>query len=562
MPFDWRPELRQLTRLGLPTGLLFALRTAQLLTDQAVVGHLRDTQTGQPTALYLDAVSQALLWMNLTSQCMIRGVGGAINTLAANALGAGNHALAGVWLQVGLLVTTVAALLVGALWLLAAPALARLVAQGGGDSHDGGHGGDEPNHEAVESLAAEYARLSVFWLLPLFWMEALNTWLTAQQRVLPQLCVYAVFFLVNLAANVVLVHGLGDLWGGVGFRGSPLATTGTRVLQGLTLLLLVRARGPPLPAARAWREALRPSRLRTFVAQAAPRVLSAALEELCLGAVGLLAARLGAVAMATHNSMLMAFFWLTSPMYGLVTAAVVRIGHYLGAEDVAAARGVARITVGIACSLALAIGATLALARNELGYVFSQDGDVVAMIGKIAPLTGGAYTLIGLFYSSMAVLNGQGRPLPVAVSFLCGAFVVAPVGGYVLAFVVRCCDGLRLYGLWFGLIAGYALTTCISGGAAICSDWPRLAKAAALRSEVATAGGAGAGAGAGDDECCRPDVGSGEVGSGAEVAGEVEAGGASRGVGGSADAEWGGMSQPLLPAGTATSINGSNGASR
>ena len=554
MPPDWRPELRQLARLGLPTALLFALRTAQLLTDQAVVGHLRDTQTGQPTALYLDAVSQALLWMNLTSQCMIRGIGGAINTLAANALGAGNRTLAGVWLQVGLLVSTAAALLVGALWLLAAPALAQLVAQGGGDSHDSGGGGDEPSPEAVESLATEYARLSAFWLLPLFWMEALNTWLTAQQLVLPQLCVYAAFFLVNLGANVVLVHGLpGDAWGGLGFRGSPLATTGTRVLQGLTLLLLVRARGPALPAARAWREALRPSRLRTFVAQAAPRVLSAALEELCLGAVGLLAARLGAVAMATHNSMLMAFFWLTSPMYGLTTAAVVRIGRHLGAGDVAAAKGVARITVGIACTLGLAIGATLALARDEIGYVFSQDGAVVAMIGKIAPLTGGAYTLIGLFYSSMAVLNGQGRPLPVALSFLCGAFVVAPVGGYVLAFVADCCDGLRLYGLWFGLIAGYALTTAISGGAAVWSDWPRLAKAAAARSEVAAAGGAG---GVVDDECGRAAGGSGEVGAGAEDAGRVQGDGAGGGVGRSGGATSDGMSQPLLPADTATSVNG------
>ena len=54
------------------------------------------------------------------------------------------------------------------------------------------------------------------------------------------------------------------------------------------------------------------------------------------------------------------------------------------------------------------------------------------------------------------MLNGQGRPLPVAVSFLCGLCIVASCG-----------PGCG------GLIAGHALTICkpggISGGSANCS---------------------------------------------------------------------------------------------
>ena len=62
----------------------------------------------------------------------------------------------------------------------------------------------------------------------------------------------------------------------------------------------------------------------------------------------------------------------------------------------------------------------------------------------------------------MACLNGQGRPLAVAVSFLCGAFLITPVSGYLLAFVARCCGDTQLFGLWFGLICGYMVTTLIS----------------------------------------------------------------------------------------------------
>ena len=56
--------------------------------------------------------------------------------------------------------------------------------------------------------------------------------------------------------------------------------------------------------------------------------------------------------------------------------------------------------------------------------------------------------------------------------------------GYVFTFELRCCGAVRLYGLWFGLIAGYSVTTFISGAAVLCSDWSRIAKQAQERSEV------------------------------------------------------------------------------
>jgi hypothetical protein len=45
----------------------------------------------------------------------------------------------------------------------------------------------------------------------------------------------------------------------------------------------------------------------------------------------------------------------------------------------------------------------------------------------------------------MATLNGQGRPLPVALAFFLGAFLLAPALGYVFAFVLHCCGAIKLY---------------------------------------------------------------------------------------------------------------------
>ena len=48
------------------------------------------------------------------------------------------------------------------------------------------------------------------------------------------------------------------------------------------------------------------------------------------------------------------------------------------------------------------------------------------MVEQITPVVAGAYCLVSLFYSSMACLGGQGRPLPVATENAWGGSKAAP----------------------------------------------------------------------------------------------------------------------------------------
>jgi Na+-driven multidrug efflux pump len=517
-------ELRALLRLSIPLGLTSAARIGQLLTDQSVLGHLT-TAAGEPTALYLDAASLALLWMNLTNGSVVRGLGSAVGVLVAQALGAGARESAGGWLTLGLASTLLSSAAVAGLWLLTPLLLGAFV----------------PDTQAV-SLAGEYARLSIGWLLPTQWLEVLNAALTAQGVVLPQLLAYPTFLLINFGLNYLFVLRLG-----LGLPGSPLGTTATRVGLLLSVLLLTAllprlgrcthrqsaqqasaagwqtsaaeplhpreeeppaeplpagttegsastllppaTRPPPEPSRLVYpislRTATRPDRLRTFYRQVAPTLLSSLLEELQLEGVGLLAGRLGAEAMSTHASMLMTFFWLTAPMFGLVRAISVRVGLHLGAGAPREAKRAAALGYACCCSLALLVSAALVLLRRQLGTVFSSDANVVTMVSQIAPIVAAAYALVGLFYGSVATLNGQGRPLPVALAFLSGAFFISPAAGYVLSDRVRCCAGVPLRGVWLGLVAGYSVTSTLVLIAVCRSDWPALARAAIARSRPA-----------------------------------------------------------------------------
>ena len=532
----WCFELRLLLALAGPSALTTSLRTAQLLTDQSVIGHL--TYEGMSTPIFLDAASLALLWMNLTMAVMTRGIGGSINVLTAQALGAGNKSLANAWLLTGCLVSIAGAAAIASLWLLTTPIINIFAAnqtltssgneQAGwlhhnmsidsfSSSRSSIYGGSSGHHGLLQDsssssssslpfglggimlggpfaavpsgpgdparLAGLYARLSIGYTLPTLWMESLSNWLLAHRVIRPQLLVYTLAFFLNLGLNLLLVHGFGD-FGGYGFRGSPLATTSTRVAQLVLLVLaLPLVSSVALPRLRL-RDALRPSRLCTFGAQCGPRCLSALLEEVALQAVGALAGRLGAAETATHNAMLMTFFWLTAPLYGVGTATQQRMGFHLGAGRWREARDSAKLCLVVQSTLALIVAALLVTLRNYLGLVYSTSVPIVHMVAAIAPLVAGAYCLVGLFYSTMATLGGQGRPLPVALAFFLGSFLLAPTVAWYLTFVLGCCGSVKLYGLWIGLILGYTVTTLISGAAVCLSDWPLISKSAMERSEA------------------------------------------------------------------------------
>lgn len=239
----WGGEMVPLLLLGLPMTLLGAARTGQLLTDQAILGHLQpdESESGaENTALYLDAAALALLWINLTSNIVTRGVGGAINVLLARALGAGDKPHAAQIFLTGTCVYIIGGFFVAGLWLLSPPVLYFFA----GDWQQPSVG-----------LACRYTFLSIAWILPLHLTDALEQWNLAHEIVWPQMIVLSTGFFLNLGFNWVLVFGIdaggGRVWDGLGFDGSPLGTTATRVYQLLLLLLLFRMRGGGKPSERA-----------------------------------------------------------------------------------------------------------------------------------------------------------------------------------------------------------------------------------------------------------------------------------------------------------------------
>jgi Na+-driven multidrug efflux pump len=221
------------------------------------------------------------------------------------------------------------------------------------------------------------------------------------------------------------------------------------------------------------------ARVRTFAAQAVPLGLGSTLEEFQLQLISGFASKLGPLAIAAHSSSMETFFVLTSFEWAAMQATSTMVGQKLGAGLPGEARAIGRMGLVISAVVGLVVAGALFALRNEVGKVFSHDPEVHHLMAKVTYLVSGGYTLLALFYNGMAILQAQGRPVPVMISFLVGAWFVAVPLAYVLAYTVS----MGLIGLWIGMTAGYAVVTVICSFFVLRSDWPALARDAQARAE-------------------------------------------------------------------------------
>ena len=470
-----RDELRLLWRLGWPVAVAILFRIAMLVTDLAMLGH-KNTD-------WLAAASAATIWINITSAFLYRAFGGSLNTLCSQAFGAGNFKLVGMWLQQGLLFASIGGCLVALSWWFTGSVLRLMLIE-----------------DDVADLANEFAHWSLLWLAPTIWSEMLQRYFQAQHVLMPALVINAAFVFVNALLNLLLLYGLpsgwmprqfnADVhengWEGLGFKGSPIATAISRWGMFLTYLIYtVPWRRLHAATWQGWtlhrRGALHPVRVRQYLLQQClPSAIGICLEEWQLQVIAIFATRLGTAQIATHNATLEVFFFVTALMFGLVAAVQIRIGFYLGASNAPAAKQVGRLGLRVSAVIGVVVGGVFVLARAQIGEIYSSDPEILHEAERISVLVGAAYFALSVFYTSMAILNGQARPGIVALSFLVGCWAVCIPVSYVLAFTA----GQGLFGLWVGLCVGYAFVTVIVGVAAYRSDWDACVVDALKRAEI------------------------------------------------------------------------------
>lgn len=75
--------------------------------------------------------------------------------------------------------------------------------------------------------------------------------------------------------------------------------------------------------------------------------------------------------------------------------------------------------------------------KNYVGHIFSHDPVVVSLTSHLCIPFSVGYLLASTFFTAMAVLNDQSRPVATAVAFVVGAWLVCVPVAYPLSLAIK-----------------------------------------------------------------------------------------------------------------------------
>jgi Na+-driven multidrug efflux pump len=220
----------------------------------------------------------------------------------------------------------------------------------------------------------------------------------------------------------------------------------------------------------------------SFASQCGPNLATAALQQWQLQVLSFLAAELGAVDIAAHNTSIALFEVALTIPQGMAEATSVRVGHLLGRGPRGVRRAKQTALLGLIVAVlwgAVACGAGYSL-RSYTGRIFTDDPAVLSIHESLAPVFWAGYFVLCVGWWALGVLEGQGRATGQTASYLFGGWIVM-IPCAVCAWKFRPDWGLE--GLWGALLVGDVVLTACSAALVLRSDWSALAEEAQGRSD-------------------------------------------------------------------------------
>jgi MATE family multidrug resistance protein len=419
-----RSDLGPMLRLALPVVLAELGWMAMGIVDTIMVAPLG------PAAIGAAGVGNAL---HIAFAVFGMGLLLGLDTLVAQAYGAGDHRDCHRWLVHGLMLGALVAVPIMAICIGLLAAIPNL-----------------GFHPAVTPPLRAYFAVILWSTLPLLLYAAVRRYLQGIHAVVPVAFALVTANLINAAANRLFIFG-GLGIPALGVPGAAWATLISRFYMLLVLWLAAhhydRLRNSGLAAVSRRISRDRLARLWWLGLPAASQI---SVEVGAFALATALAGRLDPVSSASHQIAINVAATAFMVPLGIASAGAVRVGNRVGARDPegAARAGWMAITLGGVFMSATAI-LFVAAPRLLIG-LFSPGPDVLAL-GASHLLIAAVFQLFdGLQAVATGVLRGLGDTRTAMVVNVVGHWLLGLPVGYVLCFTL----GLGVAGLWIGLSTG------------------------------------------------------------------------------------------------------------
>ncbi|KAM7374365.1 hypothetical protein PAMP_007027 [Pampus punctatissimus] len=300
---------------------------------------------------------------------------------------------------------------------------------------------------------ARIAEIYIFAFLPavpaLFLHQLQVAYLQNQGIILPQMYTAAVANVINLVVNYVLIVSLK-----LGVVGSAVANSFSQILICLLLFGYIRWKKLHKQTWGGWStDCLQ--EWGTYMKLAVPSTFMVCFEWWIWEISGFLSGILGEVDLAAQHVLLeISAITYMFPL-GVHGAACVRVGNALGAGNTARAIVTCKVTLILSGMISVVQGIVIAGCKSIIGYIFTSDENIVAIVSKNVKV----YTFVQLFDGLQCVcsgiLVGAGIQKIAAMSNLVSYYVIGLPVGIALMFAAQ----LRTLGLWLGLLICVVLQT-------------------------------------------------------------------------------------------------------
>lgn len=439
---QWEECIKLLKMAG-PLAIQSLLNQACFYISQAFAGHLG--------RLELSVAVLATSILNVTGFVALMGLASAMETLCAQAYGAGSYRMVGVMLQRALLVCCCAIIALVPIWIATEPLL-RAIGQ----------------EAELSRLAARYVQLSIPSLFFSGIAECTKRYLMCQGIVVPTALATAVSTCAAPAINWALIY-----WAGLGLDGAAYANDVVFFVTAAFLTLYVmwyhhQIKGKPYATWQGWSSESF-SGWGGYLRIAVPTSIMVSMEWWVVEVIVILAGLLPDPALSVSVTgiciNIMNSVYMLS--YGLSGAASTRVGNALGGGRPRAARRTAIVSGGLSLIATIICALGIIYFSHDIAHVFTSDAIVRRATSALAPLLAVVVIGDGLNAAFSGIIRGAARQkLGVTVNlFAYWAFGMPLM--VVLAFPFQW--GVR--GFWAGMAVMCSVQGIILAAVSLHLDW-------------------------------------------------------------------------------------------
>ncbi|XP_051535928.1 multidrug and toxin extrusion protein 1-like isoform X1 [Myxocyprinus asiaticus] len=392
--------------------------------------------------------------INITTAATGGGLALAADTLISQTFGGKNLLRVGVILQRSVLILLLFCLPCWALLINTRPILLLL--------------GQDPE---VARIAQIYV-VSYLPAVPAMFLHQLQVaYLQNQGVILPQMYAAIAANIANVMTNYILLN-----WLDLGLYGSAAANTISQIYICVFLYLYIRWKKLHIDTWGGWScDSLQ--QWDGYMKLAIPSTMMICFEWWIYEVGGFLAGMLSELDLAAQHAVIMlAFINYMFPL-GIQGAACVRVGNALGAGDTAGAIRTSKVSLTCTAVLAVLQCLVLVSTKTVIGFLFTSDRQIVALVSKLLNVYCVLQFFDGLVCVSMGILLGSGQQKIAAVANFFGYYCIGLPLGTSLMFAAK----LDVIGFWLGLLICVCVQSSFFIAVIFRLNWKRVTKEAVER---------------------------------------------------------------------------------